>query len=624
MWRLLGNNVQEHHIAPSRYSPFPTKKKEAGMNTVEVDPNQLKDAPWGNTRRSRDPVAFQELRSSLRARGIMIHAPVARIVGVEYQLLAGYGRRDAAIAEGWPLISVKVVSVDDNEALAIMMDENQAREQLNAADEAEVAALMVARYNGDYAVAADHLGWRESLVRQRLTLNLCTNNVKDALRSSMIDIGHAVVLSQLADDKQDSQLPKVIQTKMSVADLKIWAANLSLDLTLGKFDKTACTTCRHNSTVQSDLFSTHGLASGLCGDSTCFKVKQKTWATEYKVELEGTYGTVHMSHESPIASRTTVGPSQVGEEQFKACQMCSNCVAVMDVRLSTVGEVKLNQCIDLECNSAMVSALAASIIATDKATSTKVSKQSAQPQQLSGPAIATTSGKDAQTATAGPSSCVPKVLSRALREHNAKSLRQAMPAIIKDNFKGDRFIRAMSIYAMICTYHIVLENADLENAGLPVVFNNRLGRPQFLDDFLKLDLQQLTALSSIVIMRVLGNGQHVSGTQDLSSDKFNSVLTQHVIETYPQELTEKVISSWQPTVETLKVYTKAHLQQVLSSHPADLPSFKDIYEETNGIGAFTKLSSMKMVDMHASIIEFNGFDWATFAPLLLTKPMNTH
>jgi PRTRC genetic system ParB family protein len=583
---------------------------------VTVDPRTLVDAEWGNIRKSRDPEKNNELRVSMERRGKLLQPVVARrLDDNSLELLAGYGRRDNAIALEWASIPCNVVLANDDEALAIMLDENKAREDLNPADEAVSAALYVSRYDGDYKLAAEHLGWPVSLIRQRITLRQCVDEVLESLRKNLIDVGHAVILSQLTDEKQRQKLPEIVEKRISVKDLKEWSKSLQIPLSYAKFDKTECETCPHNSTIQSDLFS-NSMGAGQCSKSECFQAKQKGWGQSRKAELEEEFGTVLTMVEKPEKDRTTVSIDTVGDTQFSACRQCSKNVAVMDTRLSTIGTVFENQCIDLKCNAERVAEHKGepmadqNLIATDAAAPAPAKKASQAKSETKTTGKATTKGKE-KTGTVAHST--PKVLNAYADLH-----RTSASKAIAANLATDSLIRAVAVHGVARLLSVSLGKEVLESLQVSEAVKKALG--QVGDDTVikalcLCSVKELSEAQIRLTLLALEGGKYTHDAGEKYAYKFHKQVNEHAADQYTDAYKANLIAAWVPSKETLGIYTKAALEAVLTKPGIDGAVFSEVYTAAKGEKAFAKLMSMKTDDRIDAICKFTEFSWDTYAPV---------
>lgn len=89
-----------------------------------------------NTRHGRDPLAFDQLVSSINRIGVLNPPHVLIESNGNYSLLVGQGRLEAMVALGWEQgdFMVHEEPLSDAQILEIQMEENEARENLNDID----------------------------------------------------------------------------------------------------------------------------------------------------------------------------------------------------------------------------------------------------------------------------------------------------------------------------------------------------------------------------------------------------------------------------------------------------------------------------------------------------------
>ncbi|MEF1300689.1 ParB/RepB/Spo0J family partition protein, partial [Vibrio owensii] len=322
---------------------------------IRVSPRLIDDlSVGGNKRRKKErKVSFKE---SIRTKGVVQSLSVRPSVNNPHrlELCAGYGRRDAAIEFDLPDVPVTVNHYGDKEALAIMLTENNEREDISIVDEADLAQSYLSLHDGDYSTAATHLGLGEKVFRERLQLKRLTDNVLDKLADgkNKFTLGHAIILSNFDEETQEKTLSAILAdpATYTVKELKLRASKRQLPLATAPFDTTACNTCQYNTGEQFDLLG-DGEAEAKCSLASCFNEKAQKWVrTERVSELEEKFGRVILWEAKPEADRRTVDSKLVGEKQFTdGCMNCENKCVVVDDRPMRWGQHTENQCIDTDC-----------------------------------------------------------------------------------------------------------------------------------------------------------------------------------------------------------------------------------------------------------------------------------
>lgn len=103
---------------------------------IRVSPNQL-DPNVEQARRYFDPDTFDELKASIRAKGILVPLVVRPLPGERYEIVAGERRYRAAIELELPSLPVIPLELDDQEAAQLSLIENLQRADLNPVEETE-------------------------------------------------------------------------------------------------------------------------------------------------------------------------------------------------------------------------------------------------------------------------------------------------------------------------------------------------------------------------------------------------------------------------------------------------------------------------------------------------------
>ena len=124
-----------------------------------------------NYRRRYNADAMAELREDIKLQGLL-QPVIVRKLDDGYQLIAG-GRRFLAFSDVFgeqAEIKAEVRVMTDAEATAVMLAENNKREDPTAIEDAEGAARMLGLCNGDRDEAARRLGWNRNKLDRRAAL----------------------------------------------------------------------------------------------------------------------------------------------------------------------------------------------------------------------------------------------------------------------------------------------------------------------------------------------------------------------------------------------------------------------------------------------------------------------
>jgi len=354
----------EDEIETAKQGGIMTTLSQLAAPTLEdgtllyLSPSEIEEKPGFNPRQYYDPAKLDELASSMRQDGIhqnLVVRPVPDQPG-KYWIIAGHRRWRAAQKAGLSELPCLFRDVDERQALLIAAAENDKRDNIGPAEEAQQARRMLDDCDGDRDETARLLGWPRSRLDARLLLLHAAPLVLDALNRREIKVGHAELLAGLPIPTQEANLPRIIEAKMSVGDLKSKIAAISQKLSTAIFDTTDCNGCPQNSSTQQGLFS-EALTEGQCTGRECWAAKTRTSLEEKRQALSETYNCVFLDIEKDATNHTFLiksGAGGVGEAQFDQCKGCANFGVLISSAPGDVGEVTEDVCFDLACNARKV------------------------------------------------------------------------------------------------------------------------------------------------------------------------------------------------------------------------------------------------------------------------------
>ncbi len=332
------------------------------MNVIQeltLPASRLRVRPGHNPRTRFDPVALKRLADLIQARGGIVQSLIIRETADNpgFEIVAGERRWRAAqtIENDFP-VPCRLVIADDKEALAIALTENDGREDLSPTEEAVSAKTYLDMCKGNRDEAAAYLGWSPAKLNHRLALLQCTEAVREGLTNKTILLGHAELLARLAPKNQDIALKRIIEHRMSVADVKSKLADLSQKIATAIFDTTGCQGCRHNTSEQTGLFA-ESIDEGYCTNPPCFTEKTDCALEENRQRLLQEVPKVEF-----IEAHTTVfpiklvadGPTGIGEGEVRACRSCANFGSTISKLPASLGAIEEAMCFDASCNSRKV------------------------------------------------------------------------------------------------------------------------------------------------------------------------------------------------------------------------------------------------------------------------------
>ncbi|CAM5535526.1 Nucleoid occlusion protein [Thauera mechernichensis] len=385
-----------------------------------------------NPRRFFDPAKMNELVSSIREKDV-IQPILVRPLNDGFEVVAGGRRYTAAkLAHGDDYeIPVVVRDLTDAEAEELALIENVQRSDMSPAEEAEAAAKILARCDGDREDAAKRLGWTRSTLDKRLALMNCAQAVRDALVERKIKLGHAELIAGLSKDKQEGVLNALLKAPelVSVAELKVQIQKLANALSAAIFDKTDCAGCPHNSGNQQALFG-EAVDDGHCTNRDCWNAKTDQALEAKRESLKDEFPEVRIvrpGENFTVIKLVAEGATGVGEDQAQACRSCGKYGAAISAVPGKVGNVFRGLCFDAQCNMQKVKAQQESTLA---AVTAAAEKPAGEGVSTSGAAKAGSAGKTAQKAEKKPTAVQD---STRVKDYRVKVWRKALAKHLASN-----------------------------------------------------------------------------------------------------------------------------------------------------------------------------------------------
>jgi ParB family chromosome partitioning protein len=191
----------------------PAAEPAAGQLQVAVD--QIQHNPY-QPRKAFDEEELSRLSDSVRTHGIL-QPLVVRLVGEQYQLVAGERRLRAAQAAGLSAVPVRIVDFNDQQTLEAALIENIHRADLNPIEKAQGFQEYLDRFRMSHEQLAERLGLARPTITNLVGLLDLTPEVQDAVRLNQISLGHAKILKGVKDtDRQIALCKQIIAQGLSV------------------------------------------------------------------------------------------------------------------------------------------------------------------------------------------------------------------------------------------------------------------------------------------------------------------------------------------------------------------------------------------------------------------------
>ena len=550
----------------------------ADNTLLNVSPSVLIDMKGGgNVRRKRRN--YESFLNSVKNKGI-IQPVIARVIDNDpnnLELLAGYGRRSAAIDANLQTMPVLVRHVSDREALEIHLSENIDREDLTLTDEVNFAKRYISLHNGDRHSAAKALGWEVTRLSSRLELLTCIPEVLDNLDDGIIKAGHALILAVFNPTIQANTLKKVIAEKWSVKELSLKANQAQIPLSKARFDLSECNTCMHNTSRQSGLFDL-GETEAKCSNNKCYQQKNAAFMEVQREAAEERFGKVLYLSQSNKEDRNTVSASAVGEAQFnEGCDGCSNRIAVMDDRITeSAGRILPDQCIDTDCFKKCTKAFQKSIAATSNDGSNQ-SLGNVQNQDFKN-----SETKASNSTTSKPKKVVSATVPAAAIENHKVELREFAGAHVENN---QIFSLALQVVSLISFTNFKLMTSP-EKTMQELMQKN--------EDELNRMIKSIVAFSA--------REAKSFGTHQPNASKF---LSHAACAT--TDGVSKLTTLWKPTQANLEKYVTTQI-----IHLCKLSGFAEAMN-TQKLKSFDSLAKGNKAAVIKGILA-HKFDWSGFAP----------
>ncbi len=161
-------------------------------------------------RQTFEEAEIADLADSIRTHGIL-QPLVVRLVGDNYELIAGERRLRAAQAADWRQVPVLIREVDDRQMAELAIVENVQRKDLNAIEKAESFQRYIDQYQCTQEELAGRVQVDRSTVANLIRLLELPHDVKQMVQQGDISQGHARALLPLGDEQEQIEFAKKIK-----------------------------------------------------------------------------------------------------------------------------------------------------------------------------------------------------------------------------------------------------------------------------------------------------------------------------------------------------------------------------------------------------------------------------
>lgn len=191
---------------------------EGSANTKDTDEiaiTRIVANPF-QPRQDFDDEALDELKDSIAAMGVL-QPLLVRKDGDIYQLIAGERRFRAAQQADLKKVPVRVLDIDDQQALEIALVENLQREDLDVIEEAEGYQRLSSEFDMTQEQIAQQVGKARATVANLMRLLGLPVVVRREIQAGNLSAGHAkALLSIKSADEQVSLAKKISKEGLSV------------------------------------------------------------------------------------------------------------------------------------------------------------------------------------------------------------------------------------------------------------------------------------------------------------------------------------------------------------------------------------------------------------------------
>lgn len=205
--------VQRAKNAPVPMDEPETEPEDTGMVDIElIEPNP--EQPRTNFKKEE----LEELSDSIKNNGLL-QPIVVRKVEDKYQIVAGERRWQACKLAGLERVPVRIIDVDDDEALMLALIENIQRADLNPIEEAYGYKRMMDRGHMTQTQVAQAVSKGRSTIANSLRLLELPEDAQKLLFDGEITAGHArAILSVPTREGKEKLTQKLIEKKLTVRE----------------------------------------------------------------------------------------------------------------------------------------------------------------------------------------------------------------------------------------------------------------------------------------------------------------------------------------------------------------------------------------------------------------------
>jgi len=192
--------------------------------TINIPTGNITQSPFNRTVVRDD--YLKQLAEDIKVRGILQALTVRKspspdgvAAGRVYQLIIGEHRWRAAMLAGLETVPCRVIEAEDKEVVLLQRSENVNRKHFNVLDEAKSLQHLVTMGMTPPEIAKE-LKKSVANVYATLTLNECSNALRDAVRDGRLSGSHAVRLQTVDESEHKQWIQRIVENNISVRELE--------------------------------------------------------------------------------------------------------------------------------------------------------------------------------------------------------------------------------------------------------------------------------------------------------------------------------------------------------------------------------------------------------------------
>jgi ParB family chromosome partitioning protein len=332
-----------------------------------------------NPRRIFDDAALKELSESIRTQGILSPLLVRPLTENGFEIVAGARRYRAAQMAEADTVPIRIVNMNDAQALEAQLVENLIRADVHPMEEAQGFKALLDLEEPTYSIEqiAAKTGKQPAFVAARLKLIDLVPLAVEAFYRDEIGVGHALLLAKLPAEQQEQALSacfredwsassdrKAKRILLPVRSLQFWIEqNVLLLLKDVPFDKRdahlvaiagSCVDCPKRTGHNKLLFSDLGKQDA-CTDPSCYQAKvgahvaKVIAAKPQLVQISTAYGkqqegskVLPRNQYTAIRDEKPKTKEEAKRPEFKVCKFTTEAIIAEGSDVGTVHKVCAN------------------------------------------------------------------------------------------------------------------------------------------------------------------------------------------------------------------------------------------------------------------------------------------